>query len=391
MKKPVLVIFLVWSFTLPTYAGHIAGGEIFYRYVGPGTAPNSDKYTITLRLFRECNPGGNAAAMPASVTLGVYSGSSLFKSFPASRTRFETISVTPSTYPCIAPPPNVCYQVGYFEISTDLPRQANGYIVSFQTCCRTNGIVNMQSSPIAGTGFVGDGATYACFIPGTTALGPGAINSSPEFLVKDTAIVCANNLFRLDFGATDADGDSLSYSFCSAYNRGSSTSADGNHIPSLPPYQPINYTSSFSGNSPIGLNTSINSKTGLITGIAPASGRYVINVCIDEWRKGVKISEHRKDFTLRVESCNIAGASLQPDYLTCDGYTLTFQNLSTSPLVNSWYWDFGFSGPNNTSVLEKPTVTFPDTGQFTIKLVVNRGQRCSDSITTTARIYPGFP
>src|SRR6202035_4455872 len=78
-----------------------------------------------------------------------------------------------------------------------------------------------------------------------------------------------------------------------------------------------------------------------ITGIAPSQGKYVINVCIDEWRSGIKISEHRKDFILRVQDCQRASAGLQPGYITCDGYTMTFQNLSNSPLVNSWYWDFG--------------------------------------------------
>lgn len=209
--------------------------------------------------------------------------------FLVERSNFQTISVTPSAYPCIDPPPNVCYQIGYFQVTMDLPKQVNGYVISFQTCCRTNGIVNMEAVAISGTGFIGDGATYACFVPGTAVLGLNGKNSSPQFAVKDTAIVCSNNPIKLDFSANDPDGDSLSYSFCSAYNRGTSTSADGNHIPSDPPYQPIGYTAGFSGTTPIGSSVVINPTTGLITGIAPAPGRYVINVCINEWRKGVKI------------------------------------------------------------------------------------------------------
>lgn len=243
-------------------------------------------------------------------------------------------------------------------------------------------------------GNFGDGATYVANIPGTNVITDTSQNSSPVFALKDTAIVCANNQFALDFGATDPDapirGDSLSYSFCSAYDRGNTTNSN-NQTPSTPPYNFITYTQGYSGSTPLGPNVTINPRTGLITGIAPPAGKYVINVCISEWRKGVRISEHRKDFTLRVESCQIADASLKPDYITCDGFTLSFQNLVTSPLINSWYWDFGVAGSTlDTSTLERPTFTYPDTGTYMMKLVVNRGQQCSDSTVAPVKVYPGF-
>ena len=149
----------------------------------------------------------------------------------------------------------------------------------------------MQALPIPGSPNVGDGATYVGNIPGLGAAAMPKRNSSPEFAVKDTAVVCQNSAITLDFGATDPDqGDSLSYSFCSAYNRGDATSAT-NITPSTPPYQYINYTSGFNGARPLGPNVTINPRTGLISGIAPAAGKYVVNVCIDEWRQGVMFRE----------------------------------------------------------------------------------------------------
>lgn len=396
MKKALAILLAVLGSFFAAKAGHIAGGELYYKYKGPGSTPGTLKFELTLRLFRECTAGGPGVAdMPVNVTLGIFTRTSvsaytLLSSLNVTRTDLRTIQVTPSAYPCIIPPPAVCYQVGYFVVERDLPINEWGYTVSFQTCCRSAGILNMQYLPIPGSPNTGDGATYVGNIPGTKMLTDTGRNSSPEFAVKDTAVVCQNNEFTLDFGAIDSDNDSLSYSFCSAYNRGDATSAT-NITPSTPPYDFILYNSPYSGTQPLGPGVTINPRTGLIQGIAPGVGKYVINVCIIEWRNGIPISEHRKDFTLRVENCQAADAALDPSYITCDGFTMTFENRSNSPLVETWYWDFGVPGiTTDTSTQERPTYTFPDTGTFVMKLVVNKGRQCPDSATAIVKVYPGF-
>ncbi|MGB8190314.1 MAG: PKD domain-containing protein, partial [Chitinophagaceae bacterium] len=397
MKKALAILIAVLGNFLVVKAGHIAGGEMYYRYIGPGAAANTDRFEITLRLFRECNATGTTLAdMPTEVIIGVFSRTSidsysLFSSTTVSRQSLNNISITPSAYPCIVPTPDVCYQVGVFVYERELPRNDHGYTVSFQTCCRSAGIINMQGFTIPSTQFFGDGATYVGNIPGMLSAPAPRRNSSPVFAMKDTAVICANNQFTLDFGATDPDNiDSLTYGFCSAYNRGDALGAV-NITPSTPPYQFISYTSGFSGSLPLGSKVSINRQTGLISGIAPGAGKYIINVCIDEWRNGIKISEHRKDFTLVIKSCQAADAALEPSYTTCDGFTMSFQNLSTSPLNQTWYWDFGVAGvTTDTSTQEKPTFTYPDTGTYMMKLVVNRGRQCPDSSISPVRVYPGF-
>ncbi len=391
--KRLFVILQVLLLTSVAHASHINGGEIYYEYIGPGASPNTDQFRVTLRLFRDCNiVGQNVAPMPDTVILGFFRRPTAttyqyYISPRVLRTSLSTFSPTASAYPCIVNFPNICYQVGYFTVTVDLPREPYGYTVAFQTCCRTTGIVNMVGFPVPGPlNFFGDGATYVANIPGSIILGAGGTNKGPVFDLKDTALICANSGFTLPFSATDADNDSLSYSFCSAYNRGKAEDAS-NIIPSTPPYAFITYASPFSGSSPLGASVTINPTTGIIQGVAPDAGKYVINVCIDEWRNGVKISEHRKDFILRVQACQRASAGLQPDYLTCDGFTMTFQNLSNSPQVTSWYWDFG---DGTTSISQVPSHTYADSGTYRLKLVVNRGQQCADSATTNVKIYPGF-
>jgi gliding motility-associated-like protein len=399
-KKIILCLFLAFL-SANVFAGHIAGGEIFYRYIGPSNNGNSSRYLITIRLFRECVPPPNpdpavlTSTMPADVTVTIYNNTSpstrFLNTLTVQRTGFQILSLSAKN-PCIVNQPSICYQVGSFEFTQDLPNTAAGYIVAFQTCCRTYDIANVQSFPlgVGGSGN-GEGATYSCEIPGTNAV-VGA-NSSAVFSLKDTTLVCNFSPFTLDFSATDPDaGDSLSYAFCSAFDRGNTVSsafpANGY---SFPPFNTVTYTQGFSGTSPLGLDVTINPVTGMISGKAPGAGRYVVNVCITEWRNRQPIRQHRKDFTLIVANCSVVGAELKPSYITCDGFTLSFENESTSPGITSYLWDFGEkTGTTPTSTDPTPTHTYADTGTYTLKLKVTSAGGCQDSTTAPVRIYPEF-
>jgi len=138
---------------------------------------------------------------------------------------------------------------------------------------------------------------------------------------------------------------------------------------------------------------SINTRTGLISGIAPPGGNYVVCVCVTEWRKGKRLSTHRKDFNVQIDDrCDFASAQLNTTYTNCTDFTYTFKNEAPpSPLIKSYYWDFGVANTDtDISTEASPTFTFPDTGTYVVKLVVNRGQDCPDSAITLMRVYPGF-
>jgi gliding motility-associated-like protein len=398
MKK-IIFILLFFFPSVFCFAGHIAGGEVYYKYLGPG-APGFSRYEISLRLFRECIPPPPAAntqnaEMPVSVLMNIYnntSPSSLVQDqIAVARTSYQEISIN-NPNPCITPKPtpNVCYQVGVFTFTRELPNTAAGYIITFQTCCRTNTVVNIISQPPQT-----EGATYTGQIPGTNTISAGT-NSSPVFALKDTAIVCTGSPFVLDFSANDPDvGDSLSYSLCSAYNRGNTINSQSTAY-SAPPYDPVLYQPGYSGTTPLGDLVTINPVTGIISGIAPSiEGRYVVTVCITEWRNGKLISNHRKDFTLRINPCSLTAAVLKPAYITCTGTTLFFQNESTNPNINSYLWDFGVASlTNDTSTSPTPSFDYlksgKDSGTYTLKLKVSTVGGCQDSTTAQVKVYPGF-
>lgn len=361
-------------------ARHIAGGEMSYTYLGPGSGSNL-RYRITLKLYRDCLSGGAPLDARAAITIYPVGSNTPFLNLGVDLDSRETIQLT-NAGPCIDNPPIVCYEIGYYTEDIELPPTSRGYAISYQRCCRIEGITNVSNSNTTG-------ATYTANIPGTDVGANAPQNSSPTFLTRDTVVICEDNPFQYSFGATDADNDALSYEFDQAFD-GGSTGAPQPSIAREPPYNSLPYNFPFSFQQPMGDRVNINAATGMVSGVAPRAGIYVITVTVVERRNGQVINRQRKDLHIKVAPCSIAAADLQPEYITCDGFQLTFQNRSTSSLIRTYFWDFGLPGNADTSNLDRPTFTFPDTGRYRVTLITNRGQDCSDTAVTIAKVYPGF-
>lgn len=355
---------------------------MFYTFISQ--TGGTYQYHVTLKLYRDCNAPQGSAQLDDAAPIAIYDKLTGTRVWSQAVNRLTIVRLNlGSPSPCINNPPAVCYDVGYYEFDVSLPVSVSGYVIAYQRCCRIAGINNLSGSNSVGV-------TYSAEIPGTLLLATAQVNNSAKFIGPDTVIVCAGNVFTYSFAAQDADGDQLSYSFCDAYLGGATNNATPNP-PTGPPYSGVPYSSPYNGSSPLGPSVTINTSTGLITGMAPAAGIYVVTVCVTETRNGFLIATQRKDLQIKVGDCDIAKASLQPQYITCDGFTMSFQNLNSSPLINSYYWDFGVTTTtNDTSNLATPSFTYPDTGVFIMKLVTNRNQQCSDSTTAIVKVYPGF-
>lgn len=386
MKRILLTILTIFLLSASLNAAHIKGGFFTYKYLGPGSAGNL-RYQVTLTVYMICNPTSAQVSNPIN-----------FSIFNASNNQFlQDVSVSISQQynlnkvydePCITGNETGCYYtvVVYDLPSIELPSTASGYIISYQRCCRIGGINN-----VVGSGSVGN--SFSIKIPGT-ATAPGAqTNSSPAFQVNDTAVVCRNSFFQYSFQATDIDGDSLSYQFCSALD-GASQGVPAPTTATNPPYSSVPYASPFSGSQPMGPNIKIDPITGFISGIAPdILGEFVVSVCVNEYRNGVLFGTTQKELHIRVNDCQPLKAQLAPSVITCDGYTLNFQNQVTNPSGTAYKWSFGdpSSGSSNISLLENPTHTYSDTGVYIVKLVVSlAGGLCADSTTMLAKVFPGF-
>ena len=383
MMKRLIIIFILLTGLLQTArASHITGGEMYYTFVGMNNGLY--QYNVTLKLFQRCN-SGRQFPNPAIVSIFDKTNNARINDVLVSISSTETISII-NPDPCITNPPTVCYEVAYYSFTVSLPGSAAGYVMASQVNYRIAGITNLIA------GYNNIGATYTADIPGTGSLATAPVNNSASFTGSDLVIVCASNNFTYSFAAHDADGDILQYSFCGAY--ASTATGGGGAIPTNPPPFPqVPYAlPDFNASAPLGSAVQINPNTGLITGIAPPQGIYVVTVCVDEVRNGIVIARQRKDVQINIADCSIASASLLPEYLLCKDPTITLINQSNSPLIISYDWEI--TDNTNTVIVTgtAPTLTytFPVIGIYTAKLVINRNQPCTDSTTAIIKVFPGF-
>lgn len=380
MRKIFFTFILLLSLSTSASASHITGGEMYYETLG-NAGPLTTRYRITLILFRDENCF-NCADMPGIVSIGIFNlddNSQIGGYQQISVNRIEMMEAVNISH-CITNPPNLRYGVGFYVFEINLANNARGYTAVYQTCCRISGIQNVADM---------EGATYSTTIPGSNTLPLNGLDNSPRF-ARSISVVCFEKYFELDFSAFDPDGDSLVYSMCSALDGGAASDASF-ATPAPPPYPRVTYIGGFTGTTPLGPQVNINSRTGIISGVAPNAGRYVISVCVDSYRNGRYIGTHYKDFILTIAPCDLADAQLDPDYFSCDGFTVNFTNQTVSPLNESFFWDFGVPGQlNDTSILETPTFTYPDTGIYRLTLIINKGLQCSDTAYANVHVFPGF-
>jgi gliding motility-associated-like protein len=385
MKK-WFIILLVSACATTAHASHISGGEMYYTYLGKSpTDANKLRYAITLLLYKDTTvTGPTVASLLSNYNISIYRGdnNALVGNYVLSRKSYDFMKL--STYDkCLSSFPRVEFAVSAYEVVVDLDPNADGYFASHSQCCRVSGVLNMNSNTV--------GTSYWVKIPGINNNPFAPENSSATFLKKDTILVCVSSPLQLDFSAVDPDKDSLVYSFAPGYI---GAGPPPNQLPlqsDAPPYNTVSYFGGFSFDRPFGnTSTQINAKTGLVSGRAPAiTGIYLIAVKVEEYRNGKKISEHQKEFQVKVENCSITAAELKPQYVSCDGFTLRFENESTSPSINGYLWNFG-DGATSASTLPTPTHTYKDTGTYVLKLLVTSTGGCQDSTTSIVKVYPTF-
>jgi hypothetical protein len=327
-----------------TLASHVAGGEITYECLG------GNQYRINYSFFRDCNGAG----MPSSVRIDIYNASGTVVQNPNLPLISTTqINASPPT-PCTVIPPGLCLEVGEYEAVVTLPPSPGGYTLTYDICCRNAGIVNGPAGS----------AAYLATIPDP---GLAACNSNATFNNPPPTFICRGDSFSIDLSATDIDGDSLSYALCSPYE-------------SVFPNTPYPFGSGFTASNPLGGPISIDPVTGIMTGVPPNIGTFVVGVCVEEYRNGVLISTTTRDFQLISVNCTeITVASALTANTNCANREVTFFNNSTG--ASTYLWDFG-DGTTSTDV--NPVHNYPAFGTYNVTLIGYNGTNPSCNDTTTA-------
>ena len=356
-------------------ATHIVGGDFTYTRLADG------QFEIKLTIRRDCANGEEEFDSLANVFLYNEFGDPLFDfqffGFPGGVRQIPFISSDTIDEILISDcgflGDQVCVHEANYIDTISLPSNLGyGFILAYERCCR-NVTLNNIFQPLE------TGTTEYIEIP-LLAITEG--NSSPRFNSWPDLYICEGEELVFDHGATDPDGDELRYRLCVPLSGATEPNPLGlDHIEDFPPAE-VEYLSPFSiQNFMGGVPLVIDENTGEITATPNAVGQYLIGVCVEEYRDGVKIGETRRNFQYNVRICADAPmAAFDAPTSQCDGNTeVAFTNESTGALVYQWNFNFPNNDPAFISNEENPTFTFPAEGTYTVQLQAFRGtDECVD-------------
>lgn len=378
--KHLLAFIALFSILFSARATHIVGGSLTYEHLG------GSSYRIMLRLYRDCTPTTVPTPVNLQTTANVdfYYGSTGAFYQRVVLNRVEYAVIDPNLDTCVADP-GICVQEGLFTaVVNNLPPISGGYHMYFETCCRNGSVQNIFNPNTSGPGGGGEG--FYCKISDNTLL---LTNSSPQWRNPPPVFICHQQNIGFDHGATDADGDSLVYSFYTPFSDIDYVDFNANlHQVTFTAGNPNNLSSvswipAHNTNNPLdvtGLSNLTITTNGIINGIPPAMGQFVAGVKCDEYRNGVKIGTIYRDFQFNVVVCPPPALAGIGPVNACAGTSITFDNQSTSN-ANDFTWNFGDASP--TSTLFEPSHTYPGLGTYTVTLFAQTGTPCADTATYT--------
>ena len=399
----IAILFFAAAMVLPktAEASHEMGADMTYQCI------NACTIRVYLRAYRYC-PGSNFISNNVAFTAQTPGcGQPLAIGGWSAQVTTEVTPVCPSV-------PTGCTQPGaaiggvqefFWYRDYNICNVPNCiFTMSFSDCCRNPNITSLANA--SGQG-IAIGATTL-----NTNITP--CNSSPQFSNPPVPYICQGQAFTFNQGASDPEGDSLSYSLGPCYQTAPNTQ--------------VSYAPGFNQNAPLGpsWNVTINSVTGDVTCL-PTPGNLVtavLCVYVGEWRNHVLINTIVRDIQMTVISCpnNVlpssaginsvsGGATSGPFTVTmCAGNTLSFHIPTTDPdagQVQTMFWNQNIptatftnsSGSQvDTLVGSLPvgyfTWTPTTTGTFSF-LVTIRDNACpirgQNQFTVTINVVGGLP
>ncbi len=377
LRKALFLLVSIVFFSLHSRATHVMGGELSYRYLGAGN------YEFTLKLYRNCSPGAYTAPNSARIRIK----DSINTIFNPLLPRISVVNITDSTNddPCLIVPPDVCVEEYTYQDVFNLPNiPEDGLHVTYSLRNRNWSIANVVTP--------GDiNMILYERIPDTSI---AIDNNTPVFDNFPPTFICVNEQLNFDHSATDPDGDSLYYELYHPYgaadgNYGNSDNFDPTVTAGTPALPLIPWNAPYGTNDPMGGVPLTIDQNGILKAIPNLVGQYVVGIMVSEYRNGVLIGRHLKDFQFNVTDCERVKARIKTGFgaLIGCGNTVTFPNKSLG--ASDFLWDFGDPlNPNDTSSEISPTYTYSDTGSYEVLLVADPGSVCADSITVNVTLNP---
>ena len=396
-----LFAFISLFYSQTTQADHLIGGELSYKCLG------NDYFEVTLKIYRDC---ATTQGAPFDSVAAIYLRDPLNEQYLLYKDSFavvvpliveDTTRLYDTNANCVVAF-NPCVSVASYRVNLNLPPRTRGYELVHQRCCRTGSLTNILNSHETG-------GTYTIVIPHETD--SDCENNSPVFNNPVPIFQCVDEPIEFDYSATDLDGDSLVYSLCHPTS-GASTMCPGNPVftdngelffnfcpgsnddtGELVPmsFGSVLWLPTFSTDNPLGNSDNpltIDPQTGMLSGIPDALGRFVVGVCVSEYRNGELIGTKMRDFELKVKICN----SIIPEFslATYSGGDFIFQVCPGEPVIFSnngnpnyeYFYDFGeIDGEVLTFNEQAPIVTYEELGTYQVDFLFAGYNDCEFSKT----------
>lgn len=289
-----LLVLLAGSGT-KVFASHYAAVDIYMDYIGSG--PNNLKYLVTMQIYKACEPN-NASLVPTELV--TFSSASCNVTFTRLMSSLQpgntgdTLDQLCDSFKLI----NACRSPGSiwpafvrktFIDTVTLPVACTDWKVSWSSCCRNGGIINLQQ-PASGFG------TYL-------EIGLNNVakynNSTPRYLIDPLPYLCQNQPAFFLNGPLDPNNDSM-------------VTTNINPLEGPPPAGiiPYNTGAGYSLADPVlsavGNPYSVNVNTGTATFTPTNTGKFVIAFQTDDYDRltGTRLSYIRRDVQVSVINCN---------------------------------------------------------------------------------------
>ncbi len=282
MIKNLLVVLALVLSVSAAKASHLAGGEIWYEYVGDSLNPY--KYKIYLRLYRELNKATLGTSAQICIKSSCFSSQNYWAQLIPiydSVAPLDTIQgsvpgsiLTPDLLDCVDTNASglVFSEVYLYSVTVNLPGKCQDFNFSYSTCCRNN-----NDNIITGS------SHYFYIDAGLNNLnGP---NSSPQFINPAVKSLCVGSDLRWVQTAIEPNGDSLFYHFAAPQD------ANCGGTRTLITYKP-----GYSYDQPISTQNGIlfDHATGIFTGKLTQPEIDALKIIVEEYRFDSTLSVYTK-------------------------------------------------------------------------------------------------
>ncbi len=253
-----------------------------------------------------------------------------------------------------------------YSDTVSLPAQCTDWNFDFSVCCRNKAITTID-----------DPNNEELHLNAQLNNKDHPCNSSPSFSNPPVPYICVGETYCFNHGATDPDGDSLSYSLVTP-----TSDANGGTV---------NYKAGYSATQPLKSNpkVSIDSETGDICMTPTQQDVTVMQVQVKEWRNGDVIGVVNRDVQVQVISCSnelpyLSGINGNGEYQksVCVGEKVQFQvpsfdddsaqdvSLSWNQGIPTALFDTGTGSRPTGTFTWKPTASHVGSGPhcFTVKV-----------------------